>query len=68
MQPEVGRQLFSVTSTSVTVVQRLVVQESELCQPGGGGHLGMDTVEQASFQVGLVKEPHIRISQSEEFK
>ena len=68
MQPEVGRQAFSVTSTSVTVVQRLVVQESKLCQPGCAGHLGIDTVEQVSLQVGLVKEPHIRISQSEEFK
>ena len=69
VQPEVLRQPGSVpTRTASVVIQRLVVQESELCQPGCACHLGIDTVEQVSLQVGLVKEPHIRISQSEEFK
>ena len=65
VQPEVLRQPGSIpTRTASVVIQRLVVQESELCQPATGGHLGMDTVEQVSLQVGLVKEPHIRMSQS----
>ena len=66
VQPEVLRQRLPVTVS--LGIQCLVGQERELGQPASGGHLGMDTVEQVSFQVGLVKEPHIRISQSEEFK
>ena len=78
VQPEVLQEPGSVPSGISLVLQRLVVQQSELPQPGGGGHLDgshlhhvghrdlthlvIDAVQQVSLHVGFVKEPHVRIS------